>query len=152
MTWKETQSAEQPQNGKTPLGVVWFGSYAGMKDGGLWGNIDARWAMSFSDWSSLQPETGTVDLGEVGFFFILSTNHLTGMHAKSLQSCLTTLWSVAGQAPPSMGFSRQEYWSGLPCPPPGDLPQPGIEPASVMSPALAGRFFTISATWEAPVT
>ena len=43
------------------------------------------------------------------------------------------------QAPLSMGFPRQEYWSGLPCPPPGDLPDPGIEPAS---PALAGRFFT----------
>ncbi|CAN0491905.1 unnamed protein product [Rangifer tarandus platyrhynchus] len=54
------------------------------------------------------------------------------------------------QPPLSMGFSRQEYWSGLPCPPPGDLPNPGIEPASLMSPALAGGFFTTSATWEAP--
>jgi len=45
-----------------------------------------------------------------------------------------------------MGFSRQEYWSGLPCPPPGDLPHPGIELTSLMSPALAGRFFTTSAT------
>jgi len=51
-----------------------------------------------------------------------------------------------------MGFSRQEYWSWLPCPgPPGDLPYPGIGHASLMSPALAGRFFTISSTWEAPV-
>ena len=48
-----------------------------------------------------------------------------------------------------MGVSRQEYWSGLPCPPPGDLPNPGIELASLMSPALAGGFFTTSATWEA---
>ena len=47
-----------------------------------------------------------------------------------------------------MGFSRQEYWSGLPCPPPEDLPDPGIEPASLVSPALAGSFFTTSATWE----
>ena len=46
-------------------------------------------------------------------------------------------------------FSRQEYWSELQCPPPGDLPDPGIEPASLTSPALAGRFFTTSATWEA---
>ena len=60
-----------------------------------------------------------------------------------------TLWTVAHQAPYSMGFSRQEYWSGLPCPPPGDLPNPGIEPASLMSPELAGGFFTSSATWEA---
>ena len=47
-----------------------------------------------------------------------------------------------------MGFSRQEYWGGLPCPPPGDLPDPGIKPESLMSPALAGGFFTTSATWE----
>ena len=50
-----------------------------------------------------------------------------------------TPWSVAHQAPLSRGFPRQEYWSGLPIPPPGDLPNPGIEPAS---PALAGGFFT----------
>ena len=56
--------------------------------------------------------------------------------------------TVACQAPLSMGFSRQGYWSGLPCPPPGDLPNPGIKPESVVSPALAGRFFTTSATWE----
>ena len=61
---------------------------------------------------------------------------------------LVTPWTVAHQAPLSMGFSRQEYWSGLPCPPPGDLPDPGIEPVSLTSPALAG-FFTASATWEA---
>ena len=60
-----------------------------------------------------------------------------------------TSWTVARQAPLSMGFSRQEYRSGLPCPPPGDLPNLGIKPASLMSPALAGGFFTISATWEA---
>ena len=57
-----------------------------------------------------------------------------------------TPWTVARQAPLSMGFSRQEYWSGLPCPPPGDLPDPGIEPASLISPTLAGEFFTTSAT------
>ena len=60
-----------------------------------------------------------------------------------------TPWTVAHQAPLSMGFSRQEYWSGLPCPPLGALPHPGIEPTSLVSPALAGRFFTTSATWEA---
>ena len=56
--------------------------------------------------------------------------------------------TVAPQAPLSMGFSRHEYWSGLPCPPPGNLPDPRIEPASLMSPALAGGFFTTSTTWE----
>ena len=60
-----------------------------------------------------------------------------------------TLWSVALQAPLSMGFSRQEYWSKLPCPPPRDLPGPVIKPASLMFPALAGGFFiTTSVTWE----
>ena len=71
------------------------------------------------------------------------------MHVPIPFSCVqlfVTLWTVARQAPLSMGFSRQEYWSGLPCPPPGDLPDPGIEPMSLMSPALAGRFFTSSAT------
>ena len=47
-----------------------------------------------------------------------------------------------------MDFARQEYWSGLPFPPLGDLPDSGIEPASLMSPALAGRFFTTNAAWE----
>ena len=54
--------------------------------------------------------------------------------------------TAARQAPLSMGFSRREYWSGLPRPPSGDLPDPGIEPASLMSPALAQGFFTTSAT------
>ena len=65
----------------------------------------------------------------------------------SCSSCVqlfATPWTVAYQAPLSMGFSRQECWSGLPCPPPGGLPNPGMEPepVSLMSPALAGRFFT----------
>ena len=54
-----------------------------------------------------------------------------------------TLWTVAHQAPLSVGFSRQEYWSGLPFPTPGHLPDAGIEPMSPESPALAGRFFII---------
>ena len=60
-----------------------------------------------------------------------------------------TPWTIAHQAPLSMGFSRQEYWRGLPFPPPGDLPDLGIEPASLMSPALLGGFFTTATTWEA---
>ena len=64
-----------------------------------------------------------------------------------------SLWPhgpVPRQAPLSMGFPRQEYWSGLPLPSPGDLPDSGIEPVSLRSSALADRFFTTSATWEAP--
>ena len=53
-----------------------------------------------------------------------------------------TLWTVTCQAPLSLGFSRQEYWNGLPCPPPGNLPNPGVEPTSLATPALAGGFFT----------
>ena len=59
------------------------------------------------------------------------------------------LWTVACQAPLSMGFSRQRYWSGLPCPPPGYLPNPEIEPMFLMFPALVGLFTTIT-TQEAP--
>ena len=58
-------------------------------------------------------------------------------------------WTIAYQAPLSMEFSRQEYWSGLPCHPPGDLSGPGIEPAPLTFPALASGYFTISSTWEA---
>ena len=69
-------------------------------------------------------------------------------HHKCLQ-ILCSFDTVAHQAPLPMRFSRQEYWSGLPCPHPGDPPDPGIEPTSLMSPALAGGFFTSSATWKA---
>ena len=58
-----------------------------------------------------------------------------------------TLWTVDCQAPLSMGFSRLEYWSGLPFPPPGNLTNPGIEPVSLAFPALAGRFLYHWATW-----
>ena len=61
-------------------------------------------------------------------------------------SHFVTLWTVPCQAPLFMGFSRQKYWSGLPCPPPGDLPDPEIEPTPLTSPALAGEFFTTSTT------
>ena len=58
-----------------------------------------------------------------------------------------TPWTVACHVSLSIGFSRQEYWSMLPCPPAGDLPDPGVEPVSLVSPALAGGFFTISDTF-----
>ena len=91
------------------------------------------------------------------FQMLLRTNHLkhTLVHLElrscacsviSIMSNSVTLWTVAHQAPLPMGFSRQEYWIGLPCPPSGDLPNPGIKLASPKSPALAGRFFTTSAT------
>ena len=62
---------------------------------------------------------------------------------------LATPLPTVPQAALSMEFSRQEYWSGLPFPTPGNLPDPVIKPASLMSPALAGRFFTTNTIWEA---
>ena len=90
----------------------------------------------------------------LSFYVIIINVKLTVNVYACMLSCFSrvqlfvTLWTVACQAPLSMGFSRQEYWSGLSCPPPGDLSHPGIEPMSLRSPALAGRFFTTSATWE----
>ena len=72
---------------------------------------------------------------------------LACMGAKSHQSCQTLC-----QAPLSMGFSRQEYWNGLLSPPPGDLPDPGIESPSLVSPALAGRFFACRRLIHLPKT
>ena len=69
--------------------------------------------------------------------------------------CFSRVWlfatvqTIAHQAPLSMGFSRQEYQGGLPCPSPGDRPNSGIEPTSLLFPAVAGGFFITSATWEA---
>ena len=91
---------------------------------------------------------------------VLSPAHYSYSPCPFLCVCVCTLscaglftapWTVACQAPQaplSMGFSRQEYWSGLPFPPPGDLPDPGIEPVSLSSPTLTGGSFTTSATWE----
>ena len=66
------------------------------------------------------------------------------MHTQSFSHVqpFVTPWTIAHQIPLSVGFTRQEYWSGLPLPPPADLPSPGLEPASPASPALAGRVFT----------
>ena len=74
--------------------------------------------------------------------------------SNSLRPCglFATLWTEDCQAPLSMGFSREQYWMGLPCAPSGDFPDPGIEPASLASPALAGGFFTTSTTWKAQQT
>ena len=64
----------------------------------------------------------------------------------SFMSNSVTSWTVAWETPLSMEFSWQEYWSGLPLHTPGNLPNPGIKPMSLVSPALAGRFFIIEPT------
>ena len=74
------------------------------------------------------------------------------MCAESLQlqpTLCNPMDNITRQGPLSMGFFRKEYWSGLPCPPPGDIPDPGIEQATLTSPALVGRFFTCT-IWKAP--
>ena len=86
-------------------------------------------------------------------FLITHFSHASKTHACMLShfshvQLFVTLWTVAHLAPLSMAFSRQKYWSGLPCPPPGDLPNPGIRPMSLMSPASAGGFFTTSTPWK----
>ena len=92
------------------------------------------------------------DLPDPGIFLTQGSNlcllHLPALSGKppgksSVRShshiqLFVTPWTVAGQSPLSMGFPRQEYWSGVPCPTPGNLPDPGIEPSSFMSPVLAG--------------
>ena len=73
-----------------------------------------------------------------------------GLVARSCPTRMTP-WIVVHQAPLSMGFLRQEYWRGMPFPTAGDLPNPGIEPISFVSPAFVGRLYT-STTWEAPAS
>ena len=84
------------------------------------------------------------------FYYHFSPTTHVGVLRRSVVSDSVTPWTVAYQAPLSVEFSRQEYWSGLPCPLPQDLPNPVIKPKSFMSPTLAGGLFTTSTTWEAP--
>ena len=79
----------------------------------------------------------------------MSYLHECMLNCLSHVQLFATPWTVDHQAPLSMGFFTREYWSGLPFPPPGDLPDPGIEPVFLTSPALAGGFFTSSTTWKA---
>ena len=83
--------------------------------------------------------------------FLHHQHLLLSLHAKLLQSC-PSLCNRMDCSPPGSSVRGdspgQEYWSGLPCPPPGDLPDPGIQLASLMFPALAGGLFTTGATWE----
>ena len=96
--------------------------------------VSVSWILWIYDLSSLSLDDAQ---------FISSTAlSLVCVFSWSIVSYSATLWTVAHQAHLSMEFSRQEYWSRLPFPPPGDLPDPGIEPASLVSPAWTGRFFT----------
>ena len=95
------------------------------------------------------PRSGIAGSYHHSIFSFLRTLGVCGHQVSSVCVPLFVIpGTVACQAPLSMGFSRQEYWSGLPCPLPGDLPDPGIKSMSLMSPALAGGFFSTSTTWE----
>ena len=81
-------------------------------------------------------------------FFVIPWTVCVCVCMLSYVQLLVTPWTVAHQASLSMEFFREEYWSGLPCPPPGDLPDPGVKPTSLVSPALAGSGFITNITWE----
>ena len=112
-----------------------------------WANRQTYLQMANHFISPFNSAEGLREANQAGYFnyrpVACVLSHFSGVRL------LATLWTVAHQASLPMWFSRQEYWSGLPCSPPKDLPNPGTKPASLMSPALAGGFFTTSVTWEA---
>ena len=112
----------------------------------------------YNPFTALQCEADATEQGSLSFAKAELSGHRTN-GCKAICTCVLRRFShvrlfvtpltVDRQALLSIEFSRQEYWSGLPCPPPEDLPNPGIRPASLMSPALTDRFLTTSTTWEA---
>ena len=120
-------------------------------------------------WMALTLEAGASILWKANLQYVFTTSTISSLwtsnpnslnyckkkmiYVLSRFSCVqlsATQWTLAHQTPLSIRFSSQEYWSGLPFSFPGNLPNPGIEPMSLRSSTLAGRFFTISATWEDP--
>ena len=129
----------------------------------LWGHTESdttevTWGHTESNTTEVTQHSIAQHSSTPGKFKIIFNDTVDPVYLNINKACMlsdyshvqlfATLWTVAHQALLSMGFSRQEYWSGQPFPPPGDLPNSGIEPTSLTSPALAGRFFTASATWE----
>ena len=100
-------------------------------------------------WLSVDTLSSQLGLFKI-FLYIIYVYACVLSHFSCVQLFVTP-WTVACRAPMSVGLPRQEYWSGLPFPSPGDLSDSGIKPVSLTSPALEGRFFTISATWEARI-
>ena len=120
--WRKARCSEPLQDWEDPERELWISSESGNR------------------WQNWAPHPVPESLGYPEVYTMCSV----------MSDSFATLWTVTHQAPLSMEFSKQGYWSGLPCPSPGDLPDPGIEPTSLLSPTLTGRFFTTSATWEAP--
>ena len=117
------------------------------KDRGFWGHFSryCLWSMLWSVHVYLCIYISHIYIYVCIIYYIYVCMYSRFSHVQ----LFATLQTVTYQASLSMGFSRLEHWKGLPCPPLGHLPNPGIEPVSVTSPALAGQFFTTSATWEA---
>ena len=113
-------------------------------------NILTKW-----DYTQAVPVMDTILLFFTSSFALHSSSsrpqHSCKLSRFSHVQFFVTLWTAALQAPLCMGFSRQEYWSGLSCPPPRNLPKPGVGFTSLTSLALADGFFTTSTTWQAPV-
>ena len=113
------------------------------------------------DWLDLLPVQGTLK-SLLSLVKLLGIEKMFSFCLNSINSCVfmlscfnhvqlfVALWTTAPHAPLSMGFSRQERWSGLTCPPPGDPPNPGIKPMPLISTGISRRFFTTSTTWEVP--
>ena len=110
---------------------------------------NCKWSISFKDCESLHCTLVTC----VQCTYVHTCACVCVVSCFSLVRLFVTLWTVGSlQAPLSMGFSKQEYWSGLPFPLPGNLPNTGIQPVQLMSPTLASGFFTTSAILEAHYT
>ena len=104
--------------------------------------MGAEWLLEPEDLVRSRPSS---QLGVRFFLCVCVCAHVCVLSLFSRVRLCVTPWNVARQAPLSTGFSRQEHWGGLSCPPPEDLPDPGIEPAALMSPASAGGLFATSA-------
>ena len=87
----------------------------------------------------------------VCIYTYIETYECVCLCARAYVQLLANPWNAVHQAPLSIELSRQEHWSGFPFPTPGDIPDPGIQPESMASPALVSRFFTNSATWESHI-
>ena len=104
-------------------------------------------------WNDCCSKVDNTSITSTATFFLYGNNFPDLCVCVQSLSCVqlfATPWTIACQAPLSMGFFRQEYWSGLPFPPPGDLPNPGIELVSLVSPVLAGGFFTTEIPGKQP--
>ena len=130
-----------------PKEVTWESGQCRAQASSKWTNPRcetlAYWTCNYQQvWSLL-------NLNLVITVVVLSIMYSTNIVLQSRVWLFAIPWTVACQAPLSVGFSQQEYWSGLPCPTLGDLLDPGIKPTSLTSPALEDRFLTNSTTWEA---